>query len=159
MDRIEQIEQLFRANYSRMYAYAAGILKDDSLAADIVQDVFAEMLQHKAEERGTGYLLRSLRNRCLNELRHIAVRERIEKNIRLDSDPTDTDVMEREKKMAEITRLLREEMPEPYATTILLRFEKEMSYDEIARHSDITKVTVYRHLCKGIEFIRKHITC
>lgn len=66
----DNIELLFRSHYSAMYRQAMILLKDESSARDIVQDIFARLLRSEMkEEVGAGYLMRAVRNRCLNQLR------------------------------------------------------------------------------------------
>lgn len=42
--RKEQIEQLFRQHYPRMYQLALVLLKDETASKDVVSDVFADVL-------------------------------------------------------------------------------------------------------------------
>ena len=42
--RKEQIEQLFRQHYPRMYQLALVLLKDEAASKDVVSDVFADVL-------------------------------------------------------------------------------------------------------------------
>ena len=69
MRQEKDIEQLFRQHYAKMYNLARYILSDDDESKDVVSEVFAQILADdvvllpKSEE---GYLMRSVRNRCLN---------------------------------------------------------------------------------------------
>ena len=47
--RKEQIEQLFRQHYPRMYQLALVLLKDEAASKDVVSDVFADVLDGDVE--------------------------------------------------------------------------------------------------------------
>ena len=92
-----QFEELFKANYSKLYYVALDWVEDAESAKDLVNDLFAELwkqyerLQHEDVE---AYLFQSLRNRCINYLKHQRVeqeyRERMlaEKQSSIDENPT-----------------------------------------------------------------------
>ena len=71
------IQQLFRQHYAKMQRVAQTLLCDGQESEDVVCDIFEQLLQGKVmllpggEE---GYLLTSVRNRCLKRLRHQAVK-------------------------------------------------------------------------------------
>lgn len=66
--RKEQIEQLFRQHYPRMYQLALVLLKDEAASKDVVSDVFADVLDGDVEllpDKARSYLLVCVRNKCL----------------------------------------------------------------------------------------------
>lgn len=162
------IEMLFKRNYSRMFALAFSLLKEKEAAKDAVHDLFADILSDsdKADsdkEAGPlditdSYLLRSVRNRCLNILRDLSTRERIGDLIRMESsDITEDSESDREERLRKIRRIILNELPTQCSRTMRLRFEEGLSYQEIAEEMDISKVAVYKHLRNGLEIIRKNI--
>lgn len=56
MTTINDIEKLFRSNYSAMFVLACRLLHDDELAQDTVHDVFASLLKEKPPVVTTAYL-------------------------------------------------------------------------------------------------------
>ena len=80
----ETIEQLFRQHYLRMYQLARVLLKDDAASKDVVSEVFADVLNGKAQlglddetiasnsplpsTNAGSYLLVCVRHKCLNLL-------------------------------------------------------------------------------------------
>ena len=85
----KDIEQLFSQHYAKMYNLARWILSDDDERKDVVSEVFAQILADDvvlvpgSEE---GYLMRSVRNRCLNLIAHKSVKERMAKLLLDDAD-------------------------------------------------------------------------
>lgn len=154
------IERLFRENYRKMYSLAFALLKDGDSARDVVHDIFAGLLDVDAiPEIGAGYLMRAVRNRCVNLLRDMSARERIENLIRAGEPETNDDECwrEREDRIGAIRFIIREQMPPQCSRAMRLRFETGLSYKEIAREMAISEVAVYKHLKNGLDYIRKNL--
>ncbi|MDE5723305.1 MAG: hypothetical protein K2H99_03870 [Paramuribaculum sp.] len=78
MTNSNDIELLFKTHYAQMYRLAVTLLHDDDLARDIVHDVFASLLDRSPDLIVTGgYLLKAVRNRCLNHIRDCEIHQRI----------------------------------------------------------------------------------
>ena len=61
-----------------MHRLAVALLHDDDLARDIVHDVFATLIEAPFEIPPTGgYLIKAVRNRCLNHIRDCEIHQRI----------------------------------------------------------------------------------
>ena len=73
------IELLFRKHYGRMLLTARTLLRNHEEAEDVVGDVF-ETLMHSQQELDMNhvesFLLVSVRNTCLNRIRHRMAAER-----------------------------------------------------------------------------------
>ncbi|MQM89374.1 hypothetical protein [Segatella copri] len=88
----ETIEQLFRQHYLRMYQLARVLLKDDAASKDVVSEVFADVLDGKAQlaldnetitsdsplpsTNAGSYLLVCVRHKCLNLLSRQKMKDR-----------------------------------------------------------------------------------
>ena len=156
MKQEKDIEQLFRRHYEKMYNLARCILSDDDESKDVVSDVFAKILADDvvlmpgSEE---GYLMRSVRHRCLNLIAHKSVKERVAKLLLNDADvilSEDTD------ERLEQLMLLIEDLEPPIRKFIFrLRYLQEKSYQEVADEVGVSKVTVFNHLSQALDWIRK----
>ncbi|HVX41549.1 MAG TPA: RNA polymerase sigma-70 factor [Gemmatimonadaceae bacterium] len=75
-------DAIFRAHYAHLVTFAQTVLHDRATAEDVAQDVMLELWRRREElaihESLRAYLLRSVRNRSLNQLRHARVRQRAE---------------------------------------------------------------------------------
>ena len=75
----EEIEILFRQHYGPMIRLAKRMLYDDEESRDVVSEVFATLIKTDILPKNMeGYLMASVRNRCLNLLEHKDVREKFE---------------------------------------------------------------------------------
>ena len=143
MNRKKDIEQLFRQHYAKMYNLARCILSDDDESKDVVSEVFAQILADDVvlvPGSEDGYLMRSVRNRCLNLIAHKSVKERVEKLLLDDADV-----------------ILSEETDERLDRQLIfrLRYLQEKSYQEVADEVGVSKVTVFNHLSKAMDWIKK----
>ena len=80
---------MFRQHYEKMYNLARYLLSDDDESKDVVSEVFTTILANNAvlmPESEEGFLMRSVRNRCLNLIAHKGVKERVTKLLIDDAD-------------------------------------------------------------------------
>ena len=156
MKKEKNIEQLFRRHYVKMYNLARCILSDDDESKDVVSEVFAKILADGvvlvpgSEE---GYLMRSVRHRCLNLIAHKSVKERV---ARLLLDDADVILSDDTDGRLERLMLLIEELEPPIRKQIFrLRYLQEKSYQEVADELGVSKVTVFNHISQALDWIRK----
>ena len=157
MKQEKDIEQLFRRHYEKMYNLARCILSDDDESKDVVSDVFAKILADDVvlmPGSDEGYLMRSVRHRCLNLIAHKSVKERVAKLLLNDAEvilSEDTD------ERLEQLMLLIEDLEPPIRKLIFrLRYLQEKSYQEVVDEVGVSKVTVFNHLSQALDWIRTH---
>lgn len=149
---------MFRQHYEKMYNLARYLLSDDDESKDVVSEVFTTILANNAvlmpesEER---YLMRSVRNRCLNLIAHKGVKERVTKLL---IDDADVILSDKTDGRLEQLMLLIEDLEPPIRKQIFrLHYLKEMPYQEVADKVGVSKVTVFNHLSQAMEWIRKQL--
>ena len=120
---------------------------DDQVERLLADDV---VLVPESEE---GYLMRSVRNRCLNLIAHKSVKERVAKLLLDDSDVI---LSEETDERLDRLMLLIEDLEPPIRQLIFrLRYLQEKSYQEVADEVGVSKVTVFNHLSKAMDWIKK----
>lgn len=156
----KHIERLFRENYSAMFRLAAILLKDEASARDVVHDVFAGLLRSETDvEVGPGYLMRAVRNRCINQLRDMPLTTGVDRLINADLIATDEDdVLNSEEYLVKLAKIIREELPPQCSRVMLMRYEEGLQYQKIAELLSISKVAVYKHLKNELDIIRRKLT-
>ncbi len=151
------IERLFRQHYSKMYHLARYILFDTDECHDVVSDVFARILEDKITllpDTEEAFLLRSVRNRCLNLIARKSVKERATRQL-LD-DTTGVMAADDDERLDQLMLIISHLEPPLRQQILRLRYLQEMSYQEIADNLCVSKVTVYNHLSQAMDTIRKH---
>ena len=149
---------MFRQHYEKMYNLARCILSDDDESKDVVSDVFTHILADDVvlmPESEEGYLMRSVRNRCLNLIAHKGVKERVAKLLLADADVVLADNIDGR---LEQLLLLIDELEPPIRKQIFrLRYLQEKSYQEVADEVGVSKVTVFNHLSKALDWLIKKV--
>jgi RNA polymerase sigma-70 factor (ECF subfamily) len=150
------IERLFRQHYERMYHLARTILYDADECHDVVSDVFEHLLNDHVTllpDTEEAYLMRSVRNRCLNLIAHKGIKERVAKLLTVDAE---TFLADNDDERLELLMRIIDQLEPPIRQLILrLRFLREMTYEEVATEVGVSKVTVYNHLSQAIDTIKK----
>ena len=149
---------MFRQHYEKMYNLARCILGDDDESKDVVSDVFTHILVDDVvlmPESEEGYLMRSVRNRCFNLIAHKGVKERVAKLLLTDADVVLADNMD---ERLEQLLLLIDDLEPPIRKQIFrLRYLQEKSYQEVADEVGVSKVTVFNHLSKALDWLIKKV--
>lgn len=158
MTNRNDIERLFKTHYAQMYRLATALLHDDDLARDIVHDVFASLLDRDQNILvNGGYLLKSVRNRCLNHIRDCGIHQRIANCYFLDNEEYDIEDWPDEETIARIDSMIRNDISPQARRVIELRFSNGMPFSRIATTIGISETAVYRHLSHALSVIRKKI--
>jgi RNA polymerase sigma factor, sigma-70 family len=156
MKQEKDIERMFRQHYEKMYNLARYLLSDDDESKDAVSEVFTTILADdivlmpKSEE---GFLMRSVRNQCLNLIAHKGVKEKVAKLLIDDIDVILSD--ETDERLEQLLLLIDDLEPPIRKQIFRLRYLKEMSYQEVADKMEVSKVTVFNHLSQAMDWIRK----
>lgn len=150
----EDFEILYKTHYRQMYRVAYLILQDEEDARDAVSQVFVQLCQRPPRVEGeelTAYLLASTRNRSLNTLRDR--RPHVTLTIDMAGDiPEQTE--EHDELMAELRRLIREELSPQDQRILALRYDEDLSYAETANMLGISTAAVNKHVTRSFAKLR-----
>lgn len=158
MTNRNDIEQLFKTHYAQMHRLAVALLHDDDLARDIVHDVFVSLLDgsHNLLVTG-GYLLKAVRNRCLNHIRDCEIHQRIANRYFLDNEEYDEEDWPDEETISRIYSLISNEISPQSRRVMELRFSEGMPFARVAAAMGISETAVYRHMSHALTIIRKKL--
>ena len=179
----ETIEQLFRQHYLRMYQLARVLLKDDAASKDVVSEVFADVLDGKAQlgldnetandktianepslrsANAGSYLLVCVRHKCLNLLSRQKMKDRVHHLLKADTSPsiapleaTIAEIDKETEKFEAILAYMDTELTPQTRKVLDLRFRQKLKYREIATELGISEVAVYKHLAQGIRKLKQ----
>ena len=149
------IETLFRRHYGRMLLTARTLLRDPEEARDVVSDVFAELLESDRRldpERTESYLLVSVRNKCLNLVKHRMIAERTQEQMPRDA----IDEGYTELPLDEILHYIKHDLAPRSREVMLRRYGKNLKYEEIADGLGISRIAVYKHIAQSLRKLKKH---
>ena len=141
-----------------MLRLALAMLHDDDLARDAVHDVFARLLERDPDVEPTAsYLLRAVRNRCLNHIRDCEIHRRVESLYLLDNTDYAADWPDPDD-LARVDAVVARDLTPQARRVVELRFRSGMPFAEVAEEMGISQTAVFRHLRHALSIIRQKIT-
>ena len=152
-----EIEQLYTSSYQRLLTMARLMLKDEKEAEDIVGDLFARLADGSItlpSERPESYLLVATRNNCLDRIRRLTLREKMERQLSL-SDPNPLYMESRQERITEMIDYAEKNFPKPTWRVFQLRFDEGLLYREIAERLGISETAVYKHLTHALKQLKE----
>lgn len=153
----QEFEALFRKNYDRLYYTACDWVEDAEVARDVVSDVFGELWVHYERLRNENldvYLFRSVRNRCMNHLRHKVIEGKYQDYfLAMKVEAMDEDEAEREARLREIDRVM-----DSFTSQTRFIFEQcyfeGRKYKEVGDELNISVSAVHKHMNKAFAMLR-----
>lgn len=153
-----EFEELFKANYPRLFYCALDWVEDTEVAKDIVSDVFGDVwhqYERLREERMEAYLYRAVRNRSVNYLRHKAVELQYQQLfLSMKEDVVENDIWAHEENLKRIEEVINGFTPQTRFIFEQCYFEG-MSYQEMATLMHISVSAVHKHMNKAFAAFRK----
>lgn len=169
-------EEAFKYIYERHYVllcrFANQILNDAALSEEVVDDAIFYLWEHRREIEITysvrAYLMRAVRNRCLNELQSLSHREELHfssfmlpENMEfLDSvfveENQPLGVLLEQELEDELTRSI-EELPVECRTVFKKSRFEQKKYEEIALELGISINTVKYHIKNALSLLQKRL--
>lgn len=160
-------DRAFKEIYDRynklLYLFAYNKLRNKEEAKDVVQDVFAWLLNNRTRfainSSVSSFLYKSVLNKIFDIFRHQSVIRKyiVQGDHYIDIDSTETDYLIREKDIAQMIRQEIDAMPQKMKEVYLLRFEQYLSAKEIAEQLNISENTVNTHLKRAAKKLRDNL--
>ena len=151
---------VFKAYYKDLVMFAFTFIKDKDEAEDAVQEVFVRLWEKRHELKLHGslksYLLKSVQNYCLDEIRRRKVREQYAGELEIQSlyvnDTEDyilyTDLLN------QIDRIMAQ-MPDEVAQTFRMNRFDGLKYQEIAHQLNVSLRTVESRISKALQILHQ----
>jgi len=158
---LDAFEELYVQTRERLFVYALSILKDEDTAQDVVQELFVDFWETQLflhiHTELAGYLVRTVRNRCLDYKKREQNQERLRKeHFGTDAGITAPDAIEAWALGKEIEAAIAQLPPMP-AKVFRLHYVDKFSYAEIADQLHISPNTVSNHMAKALKELRKNL--
>lgn len=158
-----QFEQVFKAHFKALHAYAITILNEEAMAEEIVQQVFFKLWEKRNEIRIRqslkAYLYSSVYNHCMNYLKHEKVKQRHQHYIIQSGNGGDESagrkimLQELENKISGALNRL----PQQCRTIFQMSRFEELKYREIAETLNLSVKTVENQMSKALRIMRKEL--
>ena len=153
-------KQLFLEMYPRLVRYAVSLLGDGNEARDVVGDVFEKAWNQFSSlqmETRRSWLYASVRNACLNWLKHQQVEQtNVEALIEATRYDMSTQYEEHERLLQQAEQIARE-LKEPTCTILRLCYFEHLTYQQAADKLGISPNTVKKHISKALVTLRERM--
>lgn len=155
-------EEVFKAHFKALHAYACTLLRVEAQAEELVQQVFYKLWLKKDEvhirQTLQAYLYQSVYNECLNYLKHQKVRKAHQVHTlhtTAEGQVPDQDMANRELKEKIHEALSR--LPEQCRTIFQMSRFEDLKYREIAEQLRLSVKTVENQMGKALKLMRQHL--
>ena len=155
-------DAVFRTWYPVLVRVATAMLRDTDAAEEVAQDVMHELWRraHVLDANLTlrAYLLRSIRNRALNHMRHLKVRKSSQGDVEaLYDEPMGSDQPVVARELAEAVQRALSELPPRCREVFELSRVDGLRYAEIAEALGISEKTVEAQMGKALRTLRARL--
>lgn len=152
----------FLTYYKDMVLFGGSILQNYSQAEDVVQNVFLKLWdEHEQLEIHTSlksYLLRAVRNSCMNELQHFdLVREYQSEKGKRELEDCDTENYILYSDLSKYLEEALQKLPDNHRTVFRLSRLEGVKYKEIADQMNISERTVEVWISKALAMLRLYL--
>lgn len=163
MSSVAQLEVLFRENYHALVFFAFKLLQSRTEAEDIVQDAFVRYWNQRAEVSEDpaavkSYLYTSVRNACLNVVRHreVALRYATAQQEETPAEQTILEHLLEAETMAMVHKAMSLLPPVCRQIAQMSHLEGKKN-EEIASELGISVNSVKTHKQRAIRLLRQHL--
>ena len=155
-------DTVFRSWYPVLVRVATALLRDEDAAEEVAQDVMVQFWKRRhavdVDVPLRPYLLRAVRNRALNHLRHMRVRRESEKDVEALYDaPGTADQPIAAKELAAAAKVAVSELPRRCREIFELSRVDGLKYSEIAEALEISEKTVEAQMGKALRILRERL--
>ena len=138
----------FRSYYQPLCYFASGYVKDSEKAEDVVQDVFVRLLeqpqQFADEEHLKGWLYKSVRNACLDDIKLSEIHARVLEEVQQNATEETADLFHGIVRSEIYARILEavDELPVACGTIFRMSYMEGLENEEIAARLNLSVNTV-----------------
>lgn len=155
-----EFEKFFREKYRSLCFQANRYVKDISVAEEIVQEVFVHIWEKRDQIIIKGsvsaYVATSVKNNCLNHIKHVSIVKSYERNelTRVSIDPTDTEEEMHDFELESAILNAIAELPPQRKKVFMLSRVDGLKYHEIAEKLGLSVKTIEAQMGKALKQLR-----
>ena len=154
-------ESIFKTHEQPVFRLALKVTKSNLLAADIVQEVFLKIWEHRTEiehiSNIDAWVTRIVKNKLIDFMRKASADERLKATLwrNMQESQYITEQLMDAKESGNLLRKAVEELPEQRRLVYRLNRESGLNYHEIAKELSISRHTVKNQLSLALRFLQK----
>ena len=158
----DMLSEIYRRYFDDMYSYGYRILNDQEVVKDCVQTIFVKLISGKHRYTVTNlkaYLFAALRNALYQHQRQLAVRKKMENEIRYTAGPPFTlDFSLPEQRQQENLAALQQALQHLTARqkeVIYLRYIADVSYEDISDIMQLSTKGTYKLVARALQHLKE----
>lgn len=149
-----EFEALYLQCFRPSMRLAMSLLHEEDEARDAVQEVFLKLWESNTRiENPSAFIIRAVRNNCINRINMLDTREKIRQRITIDPPPDDFDIEVRNEEVTSAIRRLLTPREQQIVTKI---YSEGLSYKQTAQTLDISVATVNKNIVSALKKLRNH---
>ncbi|QDP57728.1 MAG: hypothetical protein Unbinned6486contig1001_43 [Prokaryotic dsDNA virus sp.] len=173
MKKYSVVEILYK-DYDKLVRFAVSLLKNKSLAEDVVQDVFLQLISSNSNHlvwiygngKGLSYLNKIIAVRCLSKKSKFYKEQILYQKNKLPTSESELEYLYNktnleqtivDKKLLKKIHLIVNTFDEYEKNLFLLYYESEMTYKELSEEIGIPKISIYNTVRKVTKKIKELI--
>lgn len=161
---MEAFKTIYREQFPTLFRFAFGILRDKTSAEEITQETLVHLWEIREDLTITfslkSYLMKAVRNKCIDHLRHKQIVERHAAS-QLGLSLLTHDITDEFIQFSQLQQALEhalEEIPQEYADAFRKNRFEAMSYQQIAAQAGVSVRTVEYHISKAVGLLRVRLS-
>lgn len=161
-DSKEAFSLLFQTYYTDLVLFCGNFIKEKGSCEDIVQSIFLKLWNDRKklqiETSLKSYLLKAVRNSCLDAFRHLEIVRQYESDYEsnvLDSYDTENYILYSD--LHDHLHRALQQVPELYREAFEMNRFEGLKYREIAEKLNVSERTVEVRVSKTLELLRKQL--
>ncbi len=159
------LENVFKQMHAPLFFYASKFVDNSEVAKDLVQDAFLSIINHSKNnseiENIKAYLYRSVRNNCLNYLKHKAIKNKFEKSeierSQREVEFYDTHQTLVEKELQQKLNSAIKGLPSHYRKAFELSRFEDLTNNEIAKNLGLSVRTVETQIYRALKILKQKL--
>lgn len=151
---------LFKKYYRPLYKFASNYVMDYDIAHDIVQDFFVDIFEKGILIKSSlkSYMYTSIKNRCLNFLRSLKIKDEHKDNIIEAHIQSNTLNEYEEGYLVKEIEYILDKMPKKMKMIFNLRIIEDMKFKEISSKLNISENNAKVQMHRAISFIKDKLS-
>ncbi|MGI6573052.1 MAG: RNA polymerase sigma-70 factor [Fermentimonas sp.] len=165
---LQSFNNLFNEYHERFIRFALSYVKEKHIAEDFVSEAFIAFWENREQllsnTKPQAYILTVIKNKCLNHLQHVQVRQRAEKELNdhaewvLSTRISTLQACDPEfifsNEIQQIIESTLNKLPKKTRQIFLLNRYQGLSYKDIAEQMDLSIKTIEFHISKALSRLR-----
>ena len=155
--------QLYTAHLNNLYHYIFLFTKSKEETEEILQEIFIKIWEKREKlpevDSLKNYLFRFAKNKLLDKIRHLQIRQRVFSEIKRTTDSSETTTSDQcaYREYYRLVQLAIEKLPNKRKLIFRLNIENGLSQDEIAMQLNISKSVVKKQIYSASHSVREYL--